>query len=44
LTDAEEDGVRNMILAAQPDIIFVGISTPKQERWMAAHRQVFREW
>ena len=25
------------INAARPDIIWVGLSTPKQERWMAAH-------
>jgi N-acetylglucosaminyldiphosphoundecaprenol N-acetyl-beta-D-mannosaminyltransferase len=24
--------------AAKPDIIWVGLSTPKQERWMASHR------
>lgn len=33
--DAEE--VR-CINDAQPDIVWVGLSTPKQERWMAAHR------
>jgi N-acetylglucosaminyldiphosphoundecaprenol N-acetyl-beta-D-mannosaminyltransferase len=25
------------INAARPDIVWVGLSTPKQERWMAAH-------
>ena len=35
---AEEDGeVVKMINAVEPDIIWVGLSTPKQERWMAAH-------
>jgi N-acetylglucosaminyldiphosphoundecaprenol N-acetyl-beta-D-mannosaminyltransferase len=35
----EEDGiVAESINAAQPDIIWVGLSTPKQERWMAAQR------
>ena len=41
LTDVEEDAVRHMIHEASPDFIFVGISTPKQERWMAAHKHVF---
>jgi N-acetylglucosaminyldiphosphoundecaprenol N-acetyl-beta-D-mannosaminyltransferase len=41
LTDAEENDLRRMVREARPDIIFVGISTPKQERWMAAHKQVF---
>lgn len=37
--DAEEDAqVVRTINAARPDIIWVGLSTPKQERWMAAHR------
>lgn len=26
------------IEAARPDVVWVGLSTPKQERWMAAHR------
>ncbi len=26
-----------MINQADPDIVWVGLSTPKQERWMAAH-------
>jgi len=35
----EEDGaVVHRINAAQPDIVWVGLSTPKQERWMAEHR------
>ena len=35
----EEDGaVIHRINAAQPDIVWVGLSTPKQERWMAEHR------
>jgi len=36
---AEEDAqVVQMLNEAHPDIIWVGLSTPKQERWMAAHR------
>jgi len=34
----EEDGeIVNKINSANPDIVWVGLSTPKQERWMAAH-------
>lgn len=39
LTDAEDDAVVAAINAAAPDIVWVGLSTPKQERWMAAHRE-----
>ena len=38
LTDAEEITVREMIESAKPDVLWVGLSTPKQERWMYAHR------
>lgn len=38
LTDAEEIAVREMIESAKPDVLWVGLSTPKQERWMYAHR------
>jgi len=34
--DEDEQAVRE-INAAKPHIIWVGLSTPKQERWMAAH-------
>ena len=35
---ADEDGALvDCINAARPDIVWVGLSTPKQERWMAAH-------
>jgi len=34
----EEDGcVREMIDTASPDVLWVGLSTPKQEKWMADH-------
>ncbi|MFH1176464.1 MAG: WecB/TagA/CpsF family glycosyltransferase [Acidobacteriota bacterium] len=34
----EEDGeVVRAINAARPDVVWVGLSTPQQERWMAAH-------
>ncbi len=36
---AEEEQLVATINAAQPDIVWVGLGSPKQERWMAAHRQ-----
>lgn len=33
----EDRQVVQLINAARPDIVWVGISSPKQERWMAAH-------
>lgn len=38
LTSQEDDEVVEVINAARPDLVWVGLSTPKQERWMAAHR------
>ncbi len=38
LTEAEDEAIVAEINAAGPDIVWVGLSTPKQERWMAAHR------
>ena len=37
LTDEEQTAVIDRINDASPDIVWVGLSTPKQERWMAAH-------
>jgi N-acetylglucosaminyldiphosphoundecaprenol N-acetyl-beta-D-mannosaminyltransferase len=37
LTAQEDEEVVERINAAQPHFIWVGLSTPKQERWMAAH-------
>ncbi len=37
LTPEEDTDVISYINAARPDIVWVGISTPKQERWMASH-------
>jgi N-acetylglucosaminyldiphosphoundecaprenol N-acetyl-beta-D-mannosaminyltransferase len=37
LTAAEDDGIVASINDTAPDIVWVGLSTPKQERWMAAH-------
>jgi N-acetylglucosaminyldiphosphoundecaprenol N-acetyl-beta-D-mannosaminyltransferase len=41
LTPEEDEHVQRLINAADPDVIFVGISTPKQEMWMYAHRPCF---
>ena len=37
LTTAEDEEVTSMITASGADLVWVGLSTPKQERWMAAH-------
>lgn len=37
LTRDEDDRVVQQINASQADIVWVGLSTPKQERWMASH-------
>jgi N-acetylglucosaminyldiphosphoundecaprenol N-acetyl-beta-D-mannosaminyltransferase len=37
LTKEEDDAVVASINAAAPDILWVGLSTPKQELWMASH-------
>jgi N-acetylglucosaminyldiphosphoundecaprenol N-acetyl-beta-D-mannosaminyltransferase len=42
LTPEEDLMVVEQINAAQPDIVWVGLSTPKQERWMATHVQRVR--
>jgi N-acetylglucosaminyldiphosphoundecaprenol N-acetyl-beta-D-mannosaminyltransferase len=38
LTAQEDAAETALINKAKPDIVWVGLSTPKQERWMAAHR------
>jgi N-acetylglucosaminyldiphosphoundecaprenol N-acetyl-beta-D-mannosaminyltransferase len=37
LTETEDAEVVEMINRAQPDIVWVGLGLPKQERWIAAH-------
>lgn len=37
LTEEEEQETVEIINAAKPDIVWVGLSTPKQEFWMADH-------
>lgn len=38
LTPEEDDAIVREIRGSGADLVFVGISTPKQERWMYAHR------
>lgn len=38
LTPSEEQHIATVVRAAAPDVLWVGLSTPKQERWMAEHR------
>lgn len=38
LTEAEDAAIVDRINAARPDIVWVGLGAPKQERWMASHR------
>ncbi|CAN5778183.1 WecB/TagA/CpsF family glycosyltransferase [soil metagenome] len=37
LSEAEDEELIERINGAAPDLLWVGLSTPKQERWMAAH-------
>ncbi|HTO63032.1 MAG TPA: WecB/TagA/CpsF family glycosyltransferase [Bradyrhizobium sp.] len=37
MTAEEDRSAVDMINAARPHIVWVGLSTPKQERWMASH-------
>ena len=39
LTQDEEDAVVEQINAANPDVLWVGIGVPKQEKWMARMRE-----
>lgn len=39
LSDDEDAEITSEINAAAPDILFVGLGCPKQENWMAAHRE-----
>ena len=38
LTEAEEQELASVIREASPDVLWVGLSTPKQEKWMYEHR------
>jgi len=39
VTDQEDAEIVRTINDSNADIVWVGLSTPKQERWMAAHRE-----
>ena len=39
LTEAEEDEIARQINSARPDVLWVGIGVPKQEKWMARMRE-----
>jgi N-acetylglucosaminyldiphosphoundecaprenol N-acetyl-beta-D-mannosaminyltransferase len=38
LTDAEEIELARLVEETLPDVLWVGLSTPKQEKWMYEHR------
>jgi len=42
LTPDEDSEILERIHHAQPDVLWVGLSTPKQERWMYEHRPRLR--
>jgi N-acetylglucosaminyldiphosphoundecaprenol N-acetyl-beta-D-mannosaminyltransferase len=42
LSENEEKEVASHIEATVPDVLWVGLSTPKQERWMYEHRNKLR--
>jgi N-acetylglucosaminyldiphosphoundecaprenol N-acetyl-beta-D-mannosaminyltransferase len=40
LSPTEEKAIAALIEETKPDVLWVGLSTPKQERWMHAHRHL----
>jgi N-acetylglucosaminyldiphosphoundecaprenol N-acetyl-beta-D-mannosaminyltransferase len=42
LNPGDEQEIVDVINAAAPDVLWVGLSTPKQEKWMHAHRDRLR--
>lgn len=42
LSEAEDQEVVSLINATKPDVLWIGLSTPKQERWMYEHRDRLR--
>jgi N-acetylglucosaminyldiphosphoundecaprenol N-acetyl-beta-D-mannosaminyltransferase len=42
LSEEEDEEVVSLINAANPDVLWIGLSTPKQERWMHEHRTKLR--
>lgn len=41
-TDAEDARIVQLLHAAKPDILWVGLTAPKQEKWAAAHKDTLR--
>ena len=39
LSEGEDSEIVAMINRAKPDVLWVGLSTPKQEKWMREHRE-----
>ena len=39
-TEAEQNQIREVVRAAQPDILLVGFGAPKQEKWIAANKDL----
>jgi N-acetylglucosaminyldiphosphoundecaprenol N-acetyl-beta-D-mannosaminyltransferase len=42
LNGNEEEEIAHLISSAAPDIVWVGLGTPKQERWMHEHKNLLR--
>lgn len=42
LTEEEMNAVVDRINSAEPDILWVGLGAPKQEKWMAQHQRRFK--
>jgi N-acetylglucosaminyldiphosphoundecaprenol N-acetyl-beta-D-mannosaminyltransferase len=42
LSKEEDDDILAEINAAKPDVLWIGLNTPKQERWMYEHRPKLR--
>ncbi len=40
MTAEEESELAECVAQARPDVLWVGLSTPKQEKWMFAHRSL----
>jgi N-acetylglucosaminyldiphosphoundecaprenol N-acetyl-beta-D-mannosaminyltransferase len=39
LTEAEEEEIASQVEVSSPDVLWVGLSSPKQEKWIDEHRQ-----
>jgi N-acetylglucosaminyldiphosphoundecaprenol N-acetyl-beta-D-mannosaminyltransferase len=42
LSEEEDSEIIDMIHRAEPDVLWIGLGTPKQERWMYEHRPKLR--